>query len=371
MEGLLLFWRHICFLIRKEFLTTIKDPMTQTILIFPVIVQSIIFGYAANYNLETVPYACADLSRSRYSTDLLARLDGSGIFQREATLTSTSQVAAVIDNDEAMLVLIIPDDFSDRLTSGRQAQIQVITDGRNITTAAIAQSYVASIVSRYNSELIGGVLPMHMEPIVWYNPNLITRWMFLPAMLPLLSLIQVIMLSGLSVAREKEQGTFEQLLVIPLSPMEILIGKAIPPLLIGLFQVSLVLIIAVFWFEVYVVGSLLVLYLTLVIFLLSCIGMGLSISAISNNMQQVMVFAFLLLLPMALLSGMATPIRNMPELLQYITYANPLRFAMEAVRRIYLEGAGIGVIVANYIPMLAVASITMPMAAWLFKHKLS
>ena len=195
--------------------------------------------------------------------------------------------------------------------------------------------------------------------------------MFLPSLIPMLALTQVLILAGLSVARERENGTFDQLLVTPLTPPEILIGKAVPPILIGLVQATLMLCIAVFWFKIQLVGSLAALYLTIFIFLVSCVGLGLSISAVAKNMQQVMVYCFLFLIPMILLSGLATPVRNMPQVLQYVTYINPMRFAIEAIRRIYLEGAGIPVIAYTYLPMLAVAAVTLPLAAWLFRHKLS
>ena len=371
MKELQAFWRKIKFIIIKEFLATIKDPLTRTVLFAPVIVESILFGYAATFNLNTVPYAVLDESHSSYSTELAARLDGTGIFQRTRTLTSTAQIADAIDSGDAMLVISIPQDFAKKLAAGQTADVQLIMDGRNTTTASVASGYVSNIVSTYNTMLHEGKQPLEVQSISWFNPNLITRWMFIPSMLPLLSLLQVIMLAGLSVAREREQGTFDQLLVTPTSPLEILIGKAIPPILIGLIQVSFVLCVSLFWFEIPQAGSVLSLYAALTIFLISCVGIGLSISAISNNMQQVMVYCFVLLLPMALLSGFATPVRNMPEVLQYATYANPLRFAIDACRRIYLEGCTLAQVSFDFLPMLVVAAITLPTAAWLFRHKLS
>lgn len=371
MNTLQAFWRKIKFIIIKEFLATIKDPLTRTVLFAPVIVESILFGYAATFNLNAVPYALLDESHSSYSTELVAKLDGTGIFQRTRTLTSTAQLADSIDSGDAMLVLTIPQDFADKLAAGQTADVQLIMDGRNTTTASVASGYVSSIVEAYNTMLHDGQQALEVQSISWFNPNLITRWMFIPSMLPLLSLLQVIMLAGLSVAREREQGTFDQLLVTPTSPLEILVGKAVPPILIGLIQVTFVLLISLFWFEIPLAGSVLSLYAALTIFLISCVGIGLSISAISDNMQQVMVYCFVLLLPMALLSGFATPVRNMPEVLQCATYANPLRFAIDACRRIYLEGCTLAQVSFDFLPMLVVAIITLPTAAWLFRHKLS
>lgn len=371
MNKLQAFWRKIKFIIVKEFIATIKDPLTRTVLFVPIIVESILFGYAATFNLNTVPYAVLDQSHSSYATELIAKLDGTGIFERTRTLNSTAQIADAIDSGDAMLVITIPQNFADTLAQGKTADVQLIMDGRNSTTASVAYGYVSDIVTAYNTMLHDGRQPLEVQSISWFNPNLITRWMFIPAMLSLLSLLQVIMLAGLSVAREREQGTFDQLLVTPVSPLEILIGKAVPPILIGLIQITFVLAVSLLWFQIPLAGSVLALYITLTIFLISCVGIGLSISAISDNMQQVMVYCFVLLMPMALLSGFATPVRNMPEVLQYATYANPLRFAIDACRRIYLEGCSLAQVSYDFLPMIVVAAITLPLAAWLFRNKLS
>ena len=369
MDGFKAFLRKLKFMIIKELRTTIKDPRTRTILFLPVIMQTLLFGYGATFNLDEVQYACLDQSRSAYSTELIAKLEGSGVFQRAQTLNSTNEISQAIDSDAAMLVINIPPDFADKLAAGENAEVQVITDGRNSSTSGIAAGYVNSIVAEYNAMRNGGSI-LEMETISWYNPNLITRWMFLPALMPMMALSQVLMLAGLSVAREREQGTFDQLLVTPISPSIILIGKAIPPILIGLGQATFALLIICFWFNIKVVGSLFTLYLLLFVFLLSCVGIGLSISAVSANMQQVMVYCFMTMMPMSLLSGATTPVRNMPVLPQYFTLVNPLRFATEAVRRIVLEGSSIGTIAYTFVPMLLIAAITLPTAGWFFRNKL-
>ena len=371
MGELRMMLRRILSVIRKELLATLKDPKSRTIVVIPVILQTMLFGYVATYDLDEVPYAVLDQSRSKYSMELLAKLDGSGIFRRVKTLDNNSQIAGCIDTGDAMLVLTIPQDFAKKLTAGEVSPVQVITDGRSTMTSGLSSGYVASIVGAYNNQLSQRKPLIQIDTVAWYNPNLISRWGFLASLLPMMSLSQVIMLSGLSVAREREQGTFDQLLVTPLTPKEILIGKLVPPLLIGLTQVTLILMVSVFWFKMQVVGSFFTLYLTLLIFLVSCVGIGLSISAISDSMQQVIVYCFVVLMPVMLLSGMATPVRNMPEALQYFTDINPLRFAIDSVRRIYLEGAGLATIAPNFIPMILVTMVTLPTAAWLFRNKLS
>ena len=336
----------------------------------PVLLQSLLFGYVATYDLNHVPYALLDMNHSQKSAEFLAKIDGSSTFKRTLTLGNAHDIAPAMDSGDVLLTIVIPQDFDRQLAKGQKAPLQVITDGRNTMTASLASGYIASIVSAYNAQANPHLNVVTAETISWYNPNLETRWMFLPALIILLGLVQVLMLGGLSVAREREQGTFDQLLVTPLSPWQILFGKAAAPILIGLFQATLVLLICRFWFQIPFAGSLPLLYLAIFFFLLSCTGMGLSISAISQTMQQVMVYCFVLLMPMVLLSGLATPVANMPEILQKLTYANPMRFALEAVRRIYLEGAVFAEVGYNFIPMLLVAALTLPLAAWLFRNNI-
>ena len=363
--------QRILFMIRKELLATAKDPKIRFILLFPALLQSFLFGYVASYNLEEAPYAVLDQSHSHYSAGLLAKMDGSKIFQRVQTLENTGQITGAIDSGKAVLILSIGPEFADQILSGQTAPVQIITDGRNTMTSGLASAYAASIIAAYNRQLQEAAPLIEVKTITWYNPNQLTQWGFLAAILPLLSFSQVVLLAGLSVARERENGTFDQLLVTPLTPLEILVGKAIPPIIIGLIQCTIVLLIAVFWFRIPLAGSLFTLYLTLLLFLISSVGLGLSISAIADNMQQVMVYCFVVMLPLILLSGMATPVRNMPEILQWGTALNPLRFAIESVRRICLEGASLSLIAPNFIPMLIVAAITLPTAGWLFRHRLS
>ena len=372
-------------MIRKELLATLSDPRTKFILIVPVLMQSMLFGYTATYDLDLAPYAVLDMSHSSAAADFETDIDGSPAFRRVRTLSNSSEIADAIDSGEAMLAISIPSDFENRLNRGEASPIQVITDGlnrgeaspiqvitdgRNTMTANAASSYVERIAAAFNAERNPKATAVSLETISWYNPNLITRWTFLPSLIAMLAFNQVLILSGLSVAREREQGTFDQLLVTPISPSIILIGKAAVPVLMGMIQSTLVLLICRFWFQVPMAGNPLTLWTVIFVFTLSCTGIGLSISAISSTMQQVMVYCFLLLMPMILLSGIATPVANMPEILQILTYADPLRFALDSVWRVYLEGVGLSAIAWNFVPMLAVAAVTFPLAGWLFRHNL-
>ena len=361
-------------LIRKELLSVLKDPSSRTILLVPVLLQSMVYGYAATYDLSNVPYAVLDQSRSPSSAKLLARLDGTGFFRRVATLQVASEIAPAIDLQEALMVVQIGPRFEQQLMAGEATPIQIIVDSRNSTTANSAAASVGSVVDAFNveqSQQRGGALPMlTLETRAWFNPNLETRWNFMPALIASLSMMQTMLLTALSVAREREQGTFDQLLVTPLSQTEIMTGKAIPPMLIGLAQSTLVLLVTRFWFHIPMAGSLLILYLGLAAFVIAGVGIGLSISALTANMQQAMLYTFVLLMPMMLLSGLTTPITSMPKVLQIATLVNPLRFGIDLVRRVYLEGAGLATVTSDLVPLLLIAAATLPTAAWLFRNRL-
>ena len=364
--------RRISFLFRKEVLAILKDPAIRVILIVPIVIQSLVFGYAATYDLNHVRYAVLNESHGAASTNLLARLGGSKVFVRAATLRNSSDIARAIDNGEALLVLHFAPDFDAKLASTGSAPVQLILDGRNSTTANMAAGHLSTLIGQFNASLPNAVRPpVNIEIRAWFNPNLESRWNIVPALIASLSMIQTLLLAALSVAREREQGTFDQLLVTPLRPMEILIGKASPAITIGLVQASLVFCVALFWFRIPFQGSLVVLYVGLVAFTTACVGIGLSISALSLNMHQAMVYAFVLIMPLILLSGLVTPVGNMPTALQILTYADPLRFAIDLVRRVYLEGAGWQDVGMDFVPMLVIAAITLPVAAWLFRNRLT
>ena len=370
MKTLILWLKHIRFLIYKEMLTILKEPANRAILLVPAFLQAVLFGYAANYDVNHVTYAVLDQSHGQISSRLLSHLDGTGVFKRTATLTSTSQIKPVVTNGDALLVLSFPADFESKLNNGETSPLQMILDGRNSSTAGAAAGYVSAIVADENQRLTGKAPGITVDTRAWYNPNLESRWGLMLTLIAALSMMQTLLLSALSVAREREQGTFDQLLVAPFTPFELLAGKALPSILVGLVQSTIILLIILFWFRIPMHGSLPLLYLGLVSFNIAAVGIGLSISAVSVNMQQAMLYTFLLMMPLMLLSGMLTPVQNMPALLDTLTYANPLRFAIDLVRRVYLEGADFNDIAFNFIPMLVMAAITLPLAAWLFRNRL-
>jgi ABC-2 type transport system permease protein len=366
---------RILALTRKELLAILKDPRSRFSLILPPILQCLIYGYVATYDLNHAPYAAFDHDRSAASRQLLARIDGSGVFQRVANLDRDLDVKTIIDQQRALLVVQIDRDFERRLLSGMPATVQVIADGRNSNTAGTAIGYVDAIVGAFNADWRNrrgqGGAPIRISTRAWYNPNLETRWHMIPALIGTLTLIQTLLLTGLSVAREREQGTFDQLLVTPFRPAEIMAGKALPAVLVGFVQATMVLLVAQLWFRIPFAGSFVTLYVGLGVFLLAAIGIGLLLSSVAATMQQAMLFSFLLIMPFSLLSGLTTPISSMPMALQYLTLLNPLRYAIDIAHRVYLEGVGLHLLIPELWPLALIAAITLSAASWMFRHRLS
>ncbi|MGD9724568.1 MAG: ABC transporter permease [Pirellulales bacterium] len=359
----------------KELLAVLKDPRGRSTLFGPPMLQCLIFGYAATYDLNNVPFAVLDQDHSAASTNLVSRLDGSPAFERVANLSHEDQIRTAIDRREALVVLQIAQDFERKLRAGQPAELQVIADGRNSNTAGTALSYINTIVGDFNADWrqqqgTGGAA-IRFDTRAWYNPNLITRWQMLPALIGTLTMLQTLLLTAMSVAREREEGTFDQLLVTPFRPVEIMAGKALPSFLIGLGQATLILSVAQLWFRIPFSGSLITLYSGLSFFLLAAVGIGLLVSSMVATMQQALLFSFVILMPFTLLSGLATPLSAMPVPLQYVTLLNPLRYAIEIAHRVYLEGATLDQLTGELWPLAAIGTVTLSAASWLFRHRLT
>jgi len=366
---------RILALIRKEFLAVLKDPRSRFIIFLPPMLQCLIFGYAASFDLNAVPYAVLDRDHSAASAAFISHLDGSGIFLRQATLARTGDIATWIDRSRALLVIQIDPDFERRLLAGETAQVQVTADGRNSNTAGTALGYFGIVVDEFNADWRSRHgqpgPPIRIITRSWYNPNLDSRWNMIPSLIGTLTMMGTLMLTALSVAREREQGTFDQLLVTPFRPAEIMAGKAIPNMVIGLSQSTTILLIAQFWFHIPFAGSFFVLYTGLGLFLMAAVGLGLFVSSIAKTMQQAMLYAFLLVMPFALLSGFTTPISSMPRFLQSVMVINPLRYALDLTKRVYLEDAGFAQLLPDFFPLTVIGLLTLAGAAWLFRRRLT
>ena len=365
---------RIIALVTKEFLALLKDKRSRLVLIVPPLLQLMVFGYAATFDLKNVPFAVYNEDGGAASRELIAAFEGSPAFTRVAEITHESQIAPLVDSKQVMLVVHAGPRFSADLLGGRPAELQLIVDGRNSNTAMLAINNVRVMVDRFNrgwAASHGGTLPpSRIETRAWFNPNLESRWFFLPGIVGILTLLVTMLVTALSVAREREQGTFDQLLVTPLRPFELLVGKTLPGFIIGLVEASVIMLAAVFWFKVPLLGSLLTLYTGIVLFLLSGVGVGLMISSFATTQQQGLLGAFLFMVPAIILSGFATPIRNMPILVQDITLMNPMRYFLEVLRGVFLEGLPFHLLVQQFWPMALIGVVAFSIAGWLFRHRM-
>lgn len=370
--GLAMAYTRLWALIQKEFVVIFMDKGTRKILVMPIVIQSLLFGYGASFNLEQVPYTLYQESFDRTATEVVQRINNNSTFSLVRFCTDTPCIRQSIDRGEALLGLYIARDFN------RTHNILVVTDARNTASANTAAGYLQQIISQYNSEIAdrkgntvslarGGPEITHR---FLFNPNNITRYGILTGMILALSMIQVMMLASLSVSREREEGTFDMMLMAPLTPVEILIGKAIPPTLIAIAQGMTLFLICVLWFDIGFQGSFAALFTVMTIFSLCTVGIGLTISALSSTAQQSIVMSFTFILPTIILSGLITPLEAMPDFMQHITLINPFYYGLEAVHRIYLESQTFAQIFHLLLPLIALGIITMGCAVWLFRGKL-
>ena len=365
--------RRILSLIWKELLAILKDPKSRLTVIIPPLMQTLVFGYAATYDLNQVQYAVYDQDRSDASRRFLSTLDGSGTFKCIAVLSDESRISTLINSKTALLVVRIGPDFERRLLLGQAADVQVIADGRNSNTAGTALNYIGTIAADFTAtwqKAHGRTnMPAQVVPRAWFNPSLETRWFMIPGLIGMLTFVQMIVITAMSVAREREQGTLDQLLVTPFRPIEIMAGKSFPSILIGLVQMTMVLFVAIFWFNIPFQGTLWTLYLGMLLFLVASVGIGLMVSSVALTLQQALLGSFLIIMPSTLLSGLNTPISNMPHSIQYITLINPLRYAITIVHRVFLEGASFSQISSELWPLVLIAACSLWFALWMFSRR--
>lgn len=367
--------RRVLALVVKEFLAIFKDKKSRVVVVVPPLLQLLVFGYAATYDLKHVPYAIFNEDHGSASRELLSEFEGSPTFHKVSVIEHEKQMAPLIERRQALMVLHIGQRFTSDLVLGETANIQVIVDGRNSNTAMLVLNYVRTIIGRFNDRWSNGATKegrpsVYLVTRAWFNPNLDSQWFIVPGIVGLLTLVVTVLVTALSVAREREQGTFDQLMVTPLRPIEILLGKAIPGLLIGIAEATVIILAAVFWFQIPLLGAIGTLYTGVVLFLLSCIGMGLMISSLSVTQQQGMLGAFLFLVPAVILSGFTTPIANMPEPIQYITYLNPMRYFMIILRGVFLEAVPFKMLIGQFWPMAAIGTTALAAAGWLFRRRM-
>jgi len=340
----------------KEFIQVFRDKRTRFVLIGPPIIQMLVFGYAATFEIHHVPTVVLDLDHSQESRDLISRFTSSPYFDVQRQLTDYRQVGDLIDRGQATVALQINPGFAQNLRKGQTAPLQVIVDATNSNTALIASGYINQIAlgfaQEYQQDRIRRIFPqmiervpqVRLEPRPWYNPDLRSRWFFVPGIIGSLTLVLVVTLTAFAVVREREIGTLEQIMVTPIRPAEFILGKTLPFFLIGLFDVSLIGTVGTLWFQVPFRGQILVLLAGAVLFLLCMLGVGLLISTVSATQQQAMVTSFFFIMPAITFSGFGFPINTMPQWLQYFTYLSPLRYFLVVLRGTFLKGVGLSIL---------------------------
>jgi ABC-2 type transport system permease protein len=364
----------------KEFIQVFRDKRARAVLIGPPIIQMVIFGYAATFEIHHVQTAVVDLDHSQASRELISRFTSSPYFDVHEQLANSRQLRDAIDRGDAIIGLEINAGFAQKLLSGQTAPLQVIVDATNSNTALIASSYVTQIAlgfaRDYQRDRLYRIAPQMIEQLPsvqlqqrpWYNTELRSRWFFVPGVIGSLTLVLVITLTAFAVVREREIGTLEQIMVTPIRPAEFILGKTLPFFLIGLFDVSLIALVGTLWFQVPFRGHIVVLLAGSVLFLLCMLGVGLLISTVSSTQQQAMVTAFFFIMPAIVFSGFAFPISAMPLWLQYCTYLSPLRYFLVVLRASYLKGVGMQILWPQMAAMAALGISLLTVAVLRF-HK--
>lgn len=371
--------RHI---VVKELIQLLRDPRARFVLWGPPVISMLLFGYAATFELKHIPLAMLDLDHSQESRELVSRFAATRYFNLVANLERREQLARMIDDGAAVIAIEIHPGFARLLRKGETSPLQVILDGSNSNTALIALGYVNRIATEYASEY-GRERLNRMDPAMaatlpsvvlvqrpFYNVNLYSRWFFIPGLIASLILISVMQLTAFAIVREREIGTLEQLMVTPIRRTELIIGKTLPFFAIGVVDSALIGLVGSIWFGVPFRGGVLLLGLGMTPFLLSALGIGLLISTTAKTQQQAMVSGFFVLMPAITFSGFGTPISSMPEWLQWITLANPLRHYIELLRGVYLKDLAIHQLLPNLSAMTVIAAVLLPASVIRFRKSL-
>ena len=356
-------------MVEKELRQLFRDPRTKRVIFVSPVIQLLLFGYAVNTDVRNVALAVADHDRTRDSRELLDAFTASGYFRIVETRGRTGELGAALDEGRAVATLEIPSGYSRDLHRGRGAVVQLLVDGTSSNTATVTQGYAARIVRevgrRHAAESAAGAPTgpaIDLRARTWFNPALESRMYNVPAVIGMVVLLMSLLLTAMAVVREREMGTLEQLLVSPLSPIELMLGKTLPTAGIAMVQLALVTAVALLWFDVPLRGSVAALVLAAVLFILAGISVGLLISTISRTQQEAFLAMFLFVLPAIILSGLLYPIDTMPALFRQLTLANPLRHFLEIVRAIFLKGDGLAELRVQFTVLASMATAGMALA---------
>jgi ABC-2 type transport system permease protein len=339
-------------LIKKEFIQIRRDRRLLPILLIMPVMQLIILGYAVSSDIKNLATAVCDLDRTPASRAFTDRFSTSGYFDIRYRLDDERQIKGLMDAGRVRVGIVIPPRFAAKLARHETATVQLLLDGSDSNTANVAQGYVTQIVNAEASRIIldrlgpKGVLPVGVDPTVrvWFNPDLKSVNFMVPGVIALILTIVTMTMTATAIVKEKERGTIEQLIVSPIRPYQLMLGKAIPFVIIGYADIFIVVLAGLLWFRVPIAGSFSLLLVLSGLFIMTTLGLGLLISTVSQTQQQAMMLGFFVNPPFMLLSGFIFPIASMPEPMQYLTYLIPLRYFLVIIRGIFLKGIGLGIL---------------------------
>jgi len=375
-------------MLMKEFIQAFRNPRMRLILFLPPLIQLIIFGYAANTDIRNISLAAYDLDNTPESREMIDRFGSSGYFRITHRVGNPQEIRRLIDEGKISAALQINDDFARQSQQRQGTAIQLIVDGTDSNTASVVITYAQRIVAEYSRQILverirtlpntpdemkkpffkkGGI---EIQSRAFFNPNLESRNFYVPGIMAFLIMLVTLLLTTMAIVREREIGTMEQLIVSPMRPVELIMGKTIPFALIGYIDVLLVTAVGVFWFEVPIRGSLPLLLFATSLYLLSTLGIGLFISTISRTQQQAMMTMFFFFIPAILLSGFVFPIANMPEIVQYLSYADPLRYFLIIIRGIFLKGNGFKILWPQMLALAVLGAAVFTFSSLRFRKRL-
>jgi ABC-2 type transport system permease protein len=384
-------WERIGVILKKEFIQVFREPRMRGLLFIPPLIQLIVFGYAVTLDVDNAKIAWMDNDRTPESRALLARFEGSGRFQLVATPRTEAEVQSILDHGDAHAVVRVLPGFARDLARQKSAEVQVLLDGTNSNTASLVSAYAAGVIADYSNDVMPsqtknrqtikltvrspGSAPATVinigataNPRVWFNPDLRSRNYFVPGVAANILFMVTLMLTAQAIIREKEIGTMEQLMVTPMRPIELMLGKTLPFALVGMANLVMITVAALLIFRVPFRGNFFILLFSAAVFLLSSLGAGLFLSTISNTQQQANMMSFFFSSPAFMLSGFNFPIRNMPPVVQYLTYLNPLRYFMEIVRGVFLKGVGLSILWPQIVALMIFGGLILWFSALRF-HK--
>jgi len=361
---------RILSLIKKEFLTILKDPKSRALIITPPILQLLVFAHAITMEVKNIDISILDYSKTYESRELISRFSNSAWFRRIYFVDTKSQLKEDIDLTKSQLGIIIQNDFSKKLKQNKSTDVLIIADGRQTNSASLASGYASTIISNYAQELQKENLPkINTVTRNWFNPNIEYKWFLTVSLIVMLSMVLCLLLSALSIARERELGTFSQLLVSPLSNDEILFAKTIPPLIIAFLSSIVITLIIIFCFRVPFLGGAFIYLIMTIVSLISIVSIGLFISSFAYTQQQAVLGVFAFQTPAVLLSGFVSPIEDMPIFFQYISAFNPIRYYMFLNKGIYFKGMDNFVVFQNLLPLIGISILMFFLARYSFKLK--